>query len=73
MEASEFRGLQDDALREELETRRRKLLETRCQIALGEDVRPHQVREAKRDIARILTILRERQTTQTAAVAGGQG
>ncbi len=44
----------------EVEKLRRELLELRCKIALGEDVRPHRVREVKHEIARMLTILNEK-------------
>jgi large subunit ribosomal protein L29 len=69
MMAQEMRQMADAALEAELETRRRDLLKVRCQVALGEEVRPHQVHELKKDIARILTVLRERKSA--AAAPGG--
>lgn len=60
MKASEMRSLEPAAIETEVEKLRRELLEIRCKVALGEDVRPHRVREIKREIARMLTILGEK-------------
>ena len=60
MKAAEMRQMGQEVLEQELEARRRELLETRCQVALGEDVRPHHVGDLKRDIARMLTVLGEK-------------
>ncbi len=61
MKASEVRSLEVAAIEQEVEKLRRELLELRCKVALGEDVRPHRVREIKREIARMLTVLGEKQ------------
>jgi ribosomal protein L29 len=53
--------MESAALRAELENRRREVLETRCRIALGEDVRPHHMNDLRKTIARILTVLREKE------------
>jgi len=66
MKAQEFRQMDPGVLREELQKRRQDLLNLRCEVALGEEVRPHQVRAARKDIARILTVLQEKE-----AAAGG--
>jgi large subunit ribosomal protein L29 len=60
MKLSEIRSMEAPVLREEIEKSRRELLELRCKVALGEDVRPHRIREIKREIARILTVLNEK-------------
>lgn len=60
MKAMEMRSLEPAALQAEIEKLRRELLELRCKVALGEDVRPHRVREIRREIARMLTILGEK-------------
>lgn len=57
MKAEEMRSMEAGALEMEVENLRRELLELRCKIALGEDVRPHRVGEVKKEIARMLTIL----------------
>lgn len=60
MKAMEMRSLEPAALQAEIEKLRRELLELRCKVALGEDVRPHRVKEIRREIARMLTILGEK-------------
>ncbi len=60
MKASEMRSLEPAAIETEVEKLRRELLEIRCKVALGEDVRPHRVREIKREIARMLTVISEK-------------
>ncbi len=61
MKAVEMRSMEPAALLAEVEKLRRELLELRCKVALGEDVRPHRVREIKREIARMLTVLAEKE------------
>ncbi len=70
MKAEEIRGMTDGALQEELDKARRELLELRCQVALGEEVRPHQLKELRRDIARIRTIQKDRARAASAEKAG---
>ncbi|MCC8189151.1 MAG: 50S ribosomal protein L29 [Planctomycetes bacterium] len=64
MKAAEMRSLEPAAILTEVEKLRRELLELRCKVALGEDVRPHRVKEIKREIARLLTILGEKQVEE---------
>lgn len=66
MKAVEMRGMESAALLAEIENLRKELLELRCKVALGEDVRPHRVREIRREIARMLTILGEKEEGVTA-------
>ncbi len=61
MKALEMRSMEVAALEQEIEKLRREQLELRCKVALGEDVRPHRIKEIKREIARMLTILGEKQ------------
>ena len=61
MKATEFRGMEPAGLRSEIEKRRRELLDLRCQAALGEDVRPHRMKELRKDVARLMTVLREKE------------
>lgn len=61
MKALEMRSLEPAALEQEIEKLRRELLELRCKVALGEDVRPHRLKEIKREIARMLTVFGEKQ------------
>lgn len=64
MKAEEIRSLEPAAIETEVEKLRRELLELRCKVTLGEDVRPHRVREIKREIARLLTIMGEKVASQ---------
>lgn len=68
MKAQDFRHMDTAALQTEAERRRKELLEMRCQVALGEDVRPHQIKALRREVARIETVLKEQ---ERAAVAAG--
>ena len=67
MKVAEMRPMEAEALRAEVERNRRELLEFRCKVALGEDVRPHRIREAKVEIARLLTVLNEKAAKNAAA------
>ncbi len=60
MKAVEMRAMEPAALLAEVEKLRRELLELRCKVALGEDVRPHRLGEIKKEIARMLTVLAEK-------------
>ncbi len=60
MNAVEMRGMEPAALLAEVEKLRKELLELRCKVALGEDVRPHRVKEIRREIARMLTVVGEK-------------
>ena len=73
MKAQEYRGLEEAALRAQVEKTRKELLDLRCQVSLGEEVRPHQVAELRRDIARMQTVLREREleAARLASTDGG--
>ncbi len=66
MKAVEMRGMESAALLAEIENLRKELLELRCKVALGEDVRPHRVKEIRREIARMLTVLGEKEEGVTA-------
>jgi large subunit ribosomal protein L29 len=60
MKPVELRDLNDAALVEHLRTSRRDLFGLRFQHATGELENTSRLRDAKRDVARALTILRER-------------
>ncbi len=66
MKAVEMRSMESAALLAEIENLRKELLELRCKVALGEDVRPHRVKEIRREIARMLTVLGEKEEGVTA-------
>ena len=60
MKIVEMRSMDPAVLSAEVGKMRRELLELRCKVALGEDVRPHRVREIRKEIARILTVIGEK-------------
>jgi large subunit ribosomal protein L29 len=58
--AIELRDLDDSGLVEHLRTARRELFGLRFQHATGELENTSRLRDAKRDVARAMTVLRER-------------
>ncbi len=58
--ALELRDMDDTVLVEHLRTARRELFGLRFQHATGELENTSRLRDAKRDVARALTVLRER-------------
>jgi large subunit ribosomal protein L29 len=59
--AREMRGLGDAELRERLEELQNELFRIRFRAATDPDVNPGRMRTLRRDIARVKTILRERE------------
>jgi large subunit ribosomal protein L29 len=62
--AAELAELDDDELQNRLASSRRELLNLRFQLATGQLDNTERLGEVKRDIARSLTILRERDLTE---------
>jgi large subunit ribosomal protein L29 len=60
MKASDLRDMSDDALREHIATSRRDVFGLRLQHATGELENTAGLRTAKRDLARALTVARQR-------------
>jgi large subunit ribosomal protein L29 len=60
MKASELRDLTDKSLREHVATQRREIFGLRLQHATGELENTAGMRAAKRDLARALTVARQR-------------
>ncbi len=65
MKAKELRELTDDVLRERLAERKTDIMTFRLQLATSVVENVRRSRESRRDIARILTILRQRETAAT--------
>ena len=65
MKASEIRELTDDELERRLEESRQELFNLRFQHATGALENPAALGRAKRDIARLLTLVYERAAAQT--------
>jgi large subunit ribosomal protein L29 len=61
MKVSEIRQLSDEELRMELDRVRRHLFDVRSQAVTEKLEDPSMLTKAKRDIARILTVVRERE------------
>ena len=61
MKAAELRDMDDDELREHIATARRELFGLRFQHATSELENTASLKRAKREIARALTVLRERE------------
>jgi len=60
MRVGELRDLNESELREQLETARRELFGLRFQHATGELDNTAGLRRAKKDVARVLTVAKER-------------
>jgi large subunit ribosomal protein L29 len=75
MKASELRDIPEDKLREHLAVARRDLFGLRLQHATGELENTAGLRHAKRDLARALTVARQRgvETTVTTTAETDNG
>jgi large subunit ribosomal protein L29 len=74
MQIDEIRNMGDDALLDELEDRKKNLFDMRFQKTVGQLGDPNLLRFNKRVIARIKTVLRERQIAReiTATAEGDE-
>lgn len=61
MTATELRELPDDELRQKLAEGKEELFNLRFQIVTGQLDDPRRIKQVKREIARVLTVLRERE------------
>ena len=68
MKAEELVGLDEHELSDRLKTSRRELYELRFQVAVGQLENNRQIRKVKKDIARILTVIRQRELVGVGAV-----
>lgn len=69
MIASELRELSDDELRQNLAESKEELFNLRFQIVTGQLDNPRRIKQVKREIARTLTVMRERDIAAAAAEA----
>jgi large subunit ribosomal protein L29 len=65
MTAAELRELPDDELRQQLSEGKEELFNLRFQIVTGQLDDPRRIKQVKREIARILTVMREREIALT--------
>jgi large subunit ribosomal protein L29 len=61
MTAAELRELPDDELRQKLAEGKEELFNLRFQIVTGQLDDPRRIGEVKREIARVMTVMRERE------------
>ena len=59
---SDLRELGEDELIERLESNKEELFNLRFQLATGQLDNPMRIKQVRRDVARILTVLRERRS-----------
>lgn len=62
--AAELRELPDDELRARIESAKEELFNLRFQLATGQLDNPSRLKEVRHDVARIATVLREREIEQ---------
>ena len=67
--ASELRDLPDDELLQRLEAAKEELFNLRFQFATGQLDNPMRMKAVRHDLARLLTILRQRQSEQELQLA----
>ncbi len=59
-------------LEERVKTLKRQLFTFKVQHGQGQLAKPAQIRQARRDVARILTIISEKRRAEKSAAAGGK-
>ncbi len=59
--AAELRELPDDELRQKLAEGKEELFNLRFQIVTGQLDDPRRIKQVKREVARVLTVMRERE------------
>ncbi len=70
MKARELRELSDGELQRKLQELYQELFTLRMQLATRQLTNPHRIRAVRKDIARIKTILRERELARERALQG---
>ncbi|MGD8340425.1 MAG: 50S ribosomal protein L29 [Gammaproteobacteria bacterium] len=64
MKASQIRGMSKEEIDKELLDLRREQFNLRMQLATGQGVRTHEFGRIRKDIARLKTVLRERESQE---------
>ena len=64
MKPNEARNLNAEEIKEAVDERREELMDLRFQAAVGQAGNPRRIRAAKREIARLLTVAREKEQSQ---------
>ncbi len=61
MKPSEIENMTVEEIREQVREKKRELLDLRFQASIGQLAQNHRLRETKRTIARLLTVLNQKQ------------
>jgi large subunit ribosomal protein L29 len=64
MKLSEIRALKAEDFQQEVENRKKELMELRFQGAVGNIAQPHRVRQLRREVAQLLTVQHENRTQE---------
>ncbi len=64
MNASELKDLEEPELLEKVKQLKEELFHFRCQLAMGRIENPMRIRQTRHDVARVMTVLRQRATTK---------
>jgi large subunit ribosomal protein L29 len=67
LKVEEIRGLGKDEIKEKVDKMKKELMQFRFQAKTGKLERQSTIREVRRDIARLLTIMNEKPAAQPAA------
>lgn len=72
MTAAELRELPDDELRQQLADGKEELFNLRFQNVTGQLDDPRRIKQVKREIARVLTVMREREIAAVQELEAGR-
>lgn len=61
LKPAQIRDMTDDELRQKVDTLRKELFDLWTQVKSGRAEKPHRISQARKELARVLTILRERE------------
>ncbi len=64
MNVSELKDLEESELLEKVKQLKEELFHFRCQLAMGRIENPMRIRQARHDVARVKTVLRQREITK---------
>ena len=64
MKLNEMHNLSPEELYEQVREKKRELMDLRFQASIGQLAQNHRIRETKRTIARLLTVIREKQAAE---------
>lgn len=61
MDVAELRGLEKSELVEKVTQLKQELFHFRCQLAMGRIENPMRIRQTKREVAKVKTVLRQKE------------